>query len=34
MVFVITAGIPDIDYAEVGHYNNQARVMPSWEQPT
>jgi deoxycytidine triphosphate deaminase len=32
MVFVITAGIPDISYAEVGHYNKQARVMPSWEQ--
>jgi hypothetical protein len=33
MVFVITAGIPDIDYGKVGHYNGQARVMPSWEQP-
>jgi dCTP deaminase len=32
MVFVITAGIPHIDYGEVGHYNNQAQVMPSWEQ--
>jgi len=31
MVFVITAGIPSISYAEVGHYNNQPRVMPSWE---
>jgi dCTP deaminase len=31
MVFVITAGIPHISYAEVGHYNKQPRVMPSWE---
>jgi len=32
MVFVITAGIPHISYAEAGHYNNQPRVMPSWER--
>ena len=32
MIFVITAGIPRISYAEAGHYNNQPRVMPSWER--
>jgi dCTP deaminase len=31
MVFMLTAGIPDISYAEVGHYNLQPQVMPSWE---
>jgi len=31
MVFVLTAGVPDISYAQCGHYNMNDRVMPSWE---
>lgn len=31
MVFMLTAGKPEISYAAVGHYNQQAKVMPSWE---
>lgn len=31
MVFFLMTGVPDISYAEIGHYNNQPRVMPSWE---
>ncbi len=31
MVFLLLSGMPDISYAQVGHYNGQARVMPSWE---
>lgn len=31
MVFHLLAGIPDISYATVGHYNNHSQVMPSWE---
>jgi dCTP deaminase len=31
MVFMLTAGKPEISYAERGHYNLQPRVMPSWE---
>ncbi len=31
MVFLLLAGIPDISYAAVGHYNNHEQVMPSWE---
>jgi dCTP deaminase len=31
MVFMLMAGIPDISYAAVGHYNNHKQVMPSWE---
>lgn len=31
MVFLLLSGIPDISYAQVGHYNGQATVMPSWE---
>jgi dCTP deaminase len=31
MVFMLTAGKPEISYAAVGHYNKQAQVMPSWE---
>lgn len=31
MVFYLMAGIPDISYAEKGHYNGHAHVMPSWE---
>jgi deoxycytidine triphosphate deaminase len=31
MVFMLTAGKPEISYAAVGHYNQQAQVMPSWE---
>ena len=31
MVFMLTAGIPDISYAVVGHYNSPPQVMPSWE---
>lgn len=31
MVFFLTAGVPEISYAEVGHYNGHARVMPSYE---
>jgi dCTP deaminase len=31
MVFFLMAGVPDISYAQCGHYNGQARVMPSWE---
>jgi len=31
MVFFLTAGKPKISYAQVGHYNHQPCVMPSWE---
>lgn len=31
MVFFLLAGRPDISYAEIGHYNNNAQVMRSWE---
>lgn len=31
MVFFLMAGIPQRSYAELGHYNNNATVMPSWE---
>lgn len=31
MVFMLTAGKPEISYAEIGHYNLQPQVMPSWE---
>lgn len=30
MVFVRMSGEPHLDYALVGHYNNQPQVMPSW----
>lgn len=31
MTFFLTAGVPEISYAAVGHYNASPRVMPSWE---
>jgi deoxycytidine triphosphate deaminase len=31
VVYHRIAGTPQRNYAEVGHYNNQPRVMPSWE---
>lgn len=30
MVFAETEGPSQVDYAKVGHYNNNATVMPSW----
>lgn len=34
MVFLLMSAKPTLDYAVTGHYNGQARVMPSWQQPT
>ena len=30
MVFLMMSALPRLDYRQVGHYNNQPRVMPSW----
>jgi dCTP deaminase len=31
IVFFLTAGKPEVSYAQSGHYNGHQRVMPSWE---
>jgi len=31
VVYHRIAGTPQRNYAEIGHYNNQPQVMPSWE---
>jgi len=33
MVFPLMTEVPDLNYAEIGHYNNQPQVMPSWLGP-
>lgn len=31
MVFLLMVTNPDLNYGEIGHYNGQPQVMPSWD---